>query len=814
MKRLCVITSLLFSVAGICGVYAQKADSTKVKELVEVTVKPVKAPDNAPFAVSKIGMGELEQFSKTGQELPFLFARTPGVLAWSENGLGTGTTYMRIRGAATSRINVTLDGVALNSPEDQCVYWVNMNSYASFLGGVQIQRGVGTSTNGDGAFGGTVALQTRMPRLTPQLEVTASYGSYNTYNVGGNFSSGLLINHLLIDGAYHHTGTDGYIHGTKGNSGSYYGGLTWLNTKGTLKLNYKNIGNYEVTGQAWNGVTAGNDDLSLMNGTYGAPGFTSYQDMYNAGLGRYNSLYERLVFDGDNYSFVKNADGSYQTERYRMNDGSPWSRTTDNFWQNHNLLNLTWRINNNWSTSGTLHYTYGHGYYDEFRYNNKLSKFGLSRTPEPGYDFSRYSDFVRQKGYTQHTYGVVWNANYQNGKWDVLGGASFQNFEAHHYGYLTYISDDVIRAYYMPTEGQLQYYDSNASKSDNQIYAKAIYHICPAWDVYADLQYRHVNYITNGYGDRYTTPDKGYTIVPQLLNIAHQFDFMNPKFGFSYHQGGHNAYVSYALSYREPERNNFTDNGTGIEPKSESVHDVELGYGYNNRMCHINLGMYAMIYRNQLVQSGEHSDIGENLTTNVWKSYRLGLELSAGIHITKCFSLEANAAISKNTITDFDECVENWDVWQNSADNTQFVGADGTGYTRIHYDNSTLAFSPTAILNGFADFHYKGFKTTWHTGYVSKQYLDNSANNERSLPGYTRTDIALSYNLKLSGKGLKNIIFGMNLNNIFNRHYASSGWVYSAICESYGHTNDNRYYQIGYVPMAGFTCMGNITLKF
>ena len=165
----------MFSAAGCCSVSAQKADSTKVKALSEVSVKAVKAQANAPFATSKIDAKELKQFSKTGQELPFLFARTPGVTAWSENGVGTGTCYMRIRGAGDSRINVTLDGVALNSPEDQCVFWANMNSYAALLESVQIQRGVGTSTNGDGAFGGTIALQTKAPSLTPSLELTASY---------------------------------------------------------------------------------------------------------------------------------------------------------------------------------------------------------------------------------------------------------------------------------------------------------------------------------------------------------------------------------------------------------------------------------------------------------------------------------------------------------------------------------------------------------------------------------------------------------------------------------------------------------------
>ena len=182
---------------------SEKLDSLGLDTLNEVVVKAVKAPANAPFAVTNIDKKQLETFSKTGQELPFLFARTPGVMAWSENGMGTGTTYMRIRGAGDSRINVTLDGVSLNSPEDQCVFWANMNSYAALLSNVQIQRGVGTSTNGDGAFGGTVALTTKFPNTFPSLEVSASYGSYNTWNYGGNFSTGLLKNHLILDGAYH-----------------------------------------------------------------------------------------------------------------------------------------------------------------------------------------------------------------------------------------------------------------------------------------------------------------------------------------------------------------------------------------------------------------------------------------------------------------------------------------------------------------------------------------------------------------------------------------------------------------------------------
>ena len=228
MKKKFVAVALLASAAQLGFAREAEPDSLKMEELDEVMVQAVKAPANAPFAVSKIGRQQLEDFSRTGQELPFLFARTPGVMAWSDNGLGIGTSYLRIRGAGDSRINVTLDGVALNSPQDQCVFWANMNSYASLLGNVQIQRGVATSSNGDGAFGGTVALTTRTPSLQPALEATVSAGSYDTYRYGGRFATGLLKSHWLVDAAFHETRTGGYVHGTDGHSGSYYGGITYV----------------------------------------------------------------------------------------------------------------------------------------------------------------------------------------------------------------------------------------------------------------------------------------------------------------------------------------------------------------------------------------------------------------------------------------------------------------------------------------------------------------------------------------------------------------------------------------------------------
>lgn len=803
MKRLylSVVLTLGMTQMGV----AQKnvaPDSVKMEALNEVVVKAVKAPANAPFAVTKIDRKELETFSRTGQELPFLFARTPGVMAWSENGLGTGTTYMRIRGAGDSRINVTLDGVSLNSPEDQCVFWANMNSYAALLSNVQIQRGVGTSTNGDGAFGGTVALTTKFPNTFPALELSLSGGSYNIWNFGGSFSSGLLKNHLIIDGAYHGTRTDGFIHGTNGKSGSYYGGLTYINNGGTLKLSYKNIGNYERTGQAWNGVCPGDGDYSLNS----YDGVKTYKDLYKMGLGRFNELYEHFEPDWA---------GGWTISRYQKMDGSFYPGATDNFWQNHNLLNLSWRISDQWTTSGTLHYTHGHGYYDDFRYKNKPKKFGLPEILSDGSSLGK-ADYVRRKGMTQDCYGLVWNVNYKDEHLDVIGGVSMQNFEANHYGYLLYTSNDQLEADLFTDKGRHRYYDDDATKTDGQIFVKGMYHITKAWDAFADLQYRHVGFITTGYHDSfYRLPDDiNYAAYP--LDIKKQYDFVNPKAGLSFHQNGHSAYVSYALSHREPERSNFTDNGNYPAPQAESLHDVELGYNYQSSHWHAGIGLYSMYYHNQFVQTGLVSDIGENLTTNIKRSYRLGMEVTAGVDVTKWFSLEANAAISKNAIRDFDEVVETYDADWNDLP-----------ATTVHYDNSTLAFSPAAILNGFADFHVKGFEATWHTNFVSRQYLDNTCNKDRSLPKFTQTNIHLGYTLpigrnenlknkneKLNGFGSRpHILFGVDLRNIFNRRYASSGWVYSAIVGS-DYPEQDRYYQIGYIPMSGFTAMGSVTIKF
>ena len=776
------IVSIAF--ASACAMYAhvavaqEAADTAKVQQIQEVVVKAVRASKNAPFAVANINKQELQSFSRTGKELPFLLSRTPGVLAWSENGTGVGNAYIRMRGAAASRINVTVDGVALNSPEDQCVFWANMNSYAALMGSAQIQRGVGTSTHGDGAFGGSISLATATPSLKPTMELTGSYGSYGTYNVGANFSTGLLFNHLIFDGAYHESATQGFVHATDGRSGSYYGGLTWLGNN--FQIRYKNIGNFEKTGQAWNGVLTSDYNTNDV-----FPGIKSYKDLWNAGLGRVNTLVEDVVYDANAWK-----DGKYTVKPYTMRDGRNWGKTTDNFYQNHNILSFAWTPSEHWSHNLALHYTYGQGYYKELKHNTSLAKkFGL---PE---DKNYKDDAIRKKGLTQNCYNALYNVNFKNDHWDVLGGFNLQKFTCSHWGYLTYIGNEELENKYLGKSGKYKYYDSDANKYDYSGFIKATYSFLDHWNVFADLQYRYVKYKTDGINDKFVKDNGQY--VNQRLDINDDFNFFNPKAGVSYTNGGHKAYASVAMANREPERNNYTDNGNYPFPKSEKVVDVEAGYQFFGSNWNVGANFYYMNYDNQLVQTGELSDIGEALTTNVKKSYRMGVELNAGWSPLSWLSVEGNAALSKNKIKDFDEYVESWD------EEPDYIHKN-------HYSNSTLAYSPSAILNGFIDFHHKGFSATWHTNFVSKQYVDNSESNDRSLPCYSQSDLQLAYQSDVTkAAGIKHVTLGLDFNNVFNRHYAASGYTW------YGWYNGGQRYQaMAYCPMAGFNVMGHLTLKF
>ena len=516
--------------------------------------------------------------------------------------------------------------------------------------------------------------------------------------------------------------------------------------------------------------------------------------MWKHGLGKFNSLYEELVIPMDD-NWAADPTKPLTTERYKMRDGSYWKQTTDNFEQSHNILNFTWQpADMRWSHSVTAHYTYGYGYYTEFKKDTKLaSKFGINEMYEKNGELKPVkSDAIRKKGLTQNNYGALYNVNYKDALWDVMGGFSMQLFRCNHWGKVTYIADETLEKKYF-TDGRYKYYDSDANKNDWSWFFKANRKFGNGWNWFLDMQMRYVNYNTDGLNDRFEQGADG-NYKNQSIDINENYFFVNPKAGISYDANGHKAYASIAYANREPERNNFTDNIGYGNPSPERLLDLECGYQYQGENWFAGVNFYYMKYVNQFVMTGEKSDIGESLTRNIKDSYRLGAEVSAGWSPLSWLSLEGNAALSRNRLKNFKECVESWDgpaVWNT-------------------YKSSTIAFSPSAILNGFVDVHFAGFRATWHTNFVSKQYLDNTESSERSLPCYSQTNVNASYTFNFAKRvlGLKQVVLGADFNNIFDRHYAASGYVY------YDWYNNKRNSTVAYIPMAGFNCLGTVTLKF
>lgn len=747
MNRVFLFSALL----GLCCVAGNQvlatnnnSDADRDITLDEIVISASIASEETPITQSTIDKSVLENSATGSKELPYLLQSIPGVVATSDNGLGIGAVYFKIRGTNDTRINITMDGVPLNSPEDHSVFWANMNSYSGSLESIQVQRGAGTSTNGTGAFGATVNMISEKPSLTPHIDAEGTMGSYNTYNGTIKAGSGLLFNHLVLDGRFSVTNSDGYIDRTKSHLGSYFTSASWYGNDYLIKL--KNFGSFEHTGQAWNGVPS---------------------DSIKAGKRTYNSL--GVFFD--------------------HKDRIHFRPTTDNYLQNHTHLSFIKNINDLWDAQATLFYTYGIGYYEDMKDNSNLAKkFGLNSYA--GIE----GDANRQKWLENNSVGGIFNVTRKSDKLDLTMGGGYQYFDGDHWGEFESIinSADSSRI----DIGNAHYYDSNAKKSDANIYLKGVYHIGDNLHLFADAQYRYVNYLISGNNDVFIKDDNG-KYHNQLLNIDETFHFFNPKAGISYAADWGNSYFSVAKIEREPTRNNYTDNGGSLMPKAETLYDYELGYNYKGKNWYAGFNLYYMDYKNQLIATGQLSDIGEALTENVKDSYRRGIEIEAGATLFDHISWNGNATFSQNKIVNFTEYVDNWEG----------------NPLQIHYDETDIALSPNITAYSMLSASFlKGFNASITTNYVGRQYLDNSSCKERSLAPYCVTDFNISYTFHpLYFKEAK---LNLQINNLFNEQYSSNGWVYTAVSESYGYTAENRYVEDGLFVQAPISFLTTLTLKF
>lgn len=724
------------------------SDSLMVS-LDEVVIETNSVSRTVPMAMTTLDSRHL-QAADNGRDLPWLLQLTPSLVATSDNGLGIGLTAFRIRGTDASRINLTFDGAPLNDPEDQTVFWANMNAFASSTGSVQVQRGVGTSTNGSGAFGASVTLQSQQPSDLPYTELQGRVGSFGTRQFTVKAGSGLLDDHWSLDGRWSGTHTDGYIDRTAGVLGSYYGAATY--TDDSLLVQLKNFGSYEHTQQAWNGVPS--DSISAGNRTWNS-------------LGVYTDAQGQKAF----------------------------YPTTDNYLQNHTHLSFLHTTPNDFVIHGLLHYTYGQGYYDDYKADAKYYKFGIDPYSPDGVRIVYAGDLIRQKWLRNHTVGVLLDARRKTERADLRAGLTACLFSGLHWGVVSY-----VRGYPLHIDGH--YYDSDAHKQEASAYVKGEYRFFQYLYAYGDLQYRFVHYTIGGTNDKYL-PDHSQ----QVLAIQQQFPFFNPKAGLSWRTDHHTLYTSLARTHREPTRNNYTDAGTDSPlPRSETLDDLEVGYtfaqtlGTGRQAVGVTAGanLYFMNYDDQLVQTGRLSDIGEALTENVAHSWRRGIELSAGAE-RGLVALNGTCTLSRNCIEDYTEYIDNW---------------DGDPVI-LHYNQTDIAFSPSVTAAGSLRVGDDRWWGALSTRYVGRQYLDNTTCLNRSLNPYCVSDLQLGtlFTARTWYSQTADFRLTLDINNLLNARYATGGWVYTAVSPSSGYTTDHRYREDGLFVQSPLTAFLTLSIK-
>ncbi|WP_418698138.1 TonB-dependent receptor [Bacteroides sp.] len=745
MKRhamaVCLLTAAL-------GVYAQthERDSLRVVNLQEVEVISTRATVTTPVAFTNVSKEQLRK-QNFGQDLPYLLSMTPSAITTSDAGAGVGYTTLRVRGTDGTRINVTANGVPINDAESHTVFWVNLPDFASSVKDMQIQRGAGTSTNGAGAFGASINMQTGDFSLKPYAEFNGSYGSFNTHKETVKVGTGLIDGHWSFDARLSNISTDGYIDRASVGLNSYYlqGGYYADNT--SIKL--ITFAGKERTYHAWN--------------------YASKEEMERYGR-RYNSC-----------GFM------YDT------DGTPhfYDDQTDNYTQKNYQLLLNHTFTPQWNLNLGLHYTKGDGYYQEYKGSRSLAEYGLTPFEHNG-ALVESTDLIRKKAMDNWFGGGIFSVGYKGDRLNASLGGGMNRYDGDHFGKVLWVQN-----YLGALDPDRDYYRNRATKNDGNIYLKANYELASGLSAYLDLQYRHISYKINGRNDKYdwTSATPGM----QKLAIDEDFGFFNPKAGLSWQIDRNNRlYGSFSVAHKEPTRNNYTDGYFTEHPRAERLFDYELGYTYANSWLSAGMNLYYMDYKDQLVLTGELNEIGEPMANNVPDSYRMGIELMAGIKLPCGLQWDINATLSRNRVENFTE--------------TLFEDEEaGTEPWIIHHGDTPIAFSPDFILNNRLGYTFRGFEASLQSQYISKQYMSNARQEDCTLDAYFVSNLNMSYTFRLPR--VKSVTVGCTVYNLFNETYENNGFAASGY--SY---DDNgakaRYNYAGYAAQAGTNVLGHISLSF
>jgi len=723
--------NLLFVLCLCFGtMFAQEKqqDSTKVQKLDEVLVKSVRVDAKSPITHSNVSKKEITK-RNLGQDIPILLNFLPSVVTTTDAGAGVGYTGIRVRGVSPQSTNITINGIPYNDAESLGTFWVNLGDFASSIESLQLQRGVGTSTNGSSAFGASINVLTDAISKNASGEISNSFGSFNTRKHNVKFSTGLINNYFEIAGRLSNISSDGYIDRASADLKSYFLQGAYVDENTLIKAVV--FGGNEVTYQAWYGIDA-------------------------------ETLAEDRTF---NFAGI-----------YTDDDGNTqfYDNEVDNYSQDHYQLHWNQRYNNYWSTNVGLNYTYGRGFFEQFREEDEFSTYGFEELTVNG-EIQNTTDLIRRRWLDNDFYVINASANYKNNDLDMIFGGSLSHYDGDHFGeviWAEFASQSDIRD---------RYYDGNSLKNDLSVFTKANYKLNDRISLYGDLQVRNVSYKTYG-----TTSD----LV--LFEVDKDFTFFNPKAGITYDLNNSDSfYFSYARANREPNRTDFESNND-IEP--EQLNDFELGWRHRKGNFSFNANAYYMLYNEQLVLSGRLDDVGNPIRTNSGESYRLGLELEAIIPVSSKLTIQPNMTISSNKNTE------------------TIVSLNGE---LENLGKTDISFSPDLVVaNAIVYQPIENLQMSLLSKYVGDQYMGNTENPESKLDSFFVNDFNITYTLKTNSI-FESVVFTGLVNNILNEEYVSNGYFGSFDFEdSNSPTGISTGFFSGFYPQATTNFLLGITLNF
>ncbi|WP_438966086.1 TonB-dependent receptor [Flavobacterium sp.] len=701
----------------------QNKDTTKVNNLDEIIVSAVRVTSQSPVTFSNLDKKEIAK-RNLGQDIPILMNYLPSVVTTTDAGAGVGYTGIRVRGSDASRVNVTINGIPYNESESQGTFWVNMPDFASSVESLQLQRGVGTSTNGSGAFGASLNVLTENFQSKSGGEIANSFGSFNTRKHTVKFNTGMLKSGFELSGRLSQINSDGFIDRASSDLKGYF--LQGVYKGKSTLIKALVFGGQEKTYQAWYGLE---DPEKLKNDrTFNVAG---------------------MYFDAaGNMKFYDNEVDNYNQDHYQLH----WSEKMNAFW----------------TTNFALHYTYGRGYFEQYKEDEDFATYNFDPIVIGGETIAT-TDVIRRRWLKNDFFGTTFSANYKKNNLDIILGGAWNKYQGDHFG-------EVIWAQFTSnSEIRDRYYDDYANKTDFNVFSKVNYKATSSLSLFADLQYRRVGYQANG-------------VQPTFVDDV--FNFFNPKAGLTFYASDNSSlYFSYAIANREPRRDDYENNSF----KAEHLQDYELGWRFSTPKIKLNTNIYYMKYKDQLVLTGSLNDVGAPIFTNSGKSYRLGLEVDATIQLNDQFMLVPNFALSQNKNQDF------------------FFERDGILQNLGH---TNIAFSPNFIASNQLVYQpFGNFQAAFLSKFVSEQYMGNIDATNSKLDSYFVNDLNLNYVLK-TNKVFENITFSLLVNNLFDLEYESNGYFYTYDDDFSNPGTISTIEGAGFYPQAGRNFFIGMNLKF